>query len=106
MNKSQALASLLIDLEGQLRNLALWEQQRPSDQALSSEQPFAVDTLNFTQWLQFIFIERMRFMLEQQLELPSSCQIAPMAQEYFKGLELADSELLKSLRAIDQLLSG
>ena len=105
MNTQLALTSLLIDLEAQLRELNLWEQQRPTAQALASTQPFAVDTLNFTQWLQFVFIERMRFVLERNLELPTACQIEPMAQEYFKALNYADGDLLNSLSAIDRLLN-
>ena len=106
MNKHLALSALLMDLEAQLRNLNLWQLQRPSEDALASEQPFCVDTLTFPQWLQFIFVERMQVMIAQQLVLPSACQIAPMGEEYFKTADYAVSDILQCLLAIDQLLSN
>ncbi|MEC8429313.1 MAG: YqcC family protein, partial [Pseudomonadota bacterium] len=46
------LHSALIDLQCELKNLNLWETQRPADEALASTQPFCIDTLSFPQWLQ------------------------------------------------------
>lgn len=46
--------ALLSELEDELRQLGWWEQQAPSAQALQSQQPFCVDTLEFSQWLQWI----------------------------------------------------
>jgi len=71
-----------------------------------SEQPFAVDTMTFPQWLQFIFLPRMYFIIEQQLKLPSNCGIAPMAEEYFSVLSLPSLPLVSHLRKIDELLTG
>jgi uncharacterized protein YqcC (DUF446 family) len=105
MSKHLVLASLLMDLEAQLRNLALWEVNRPSAEALASEQPFCIDALSFPQWLQFIFIERLGGLLEISAALPSTCQVAPMAEEFFKGSDYSISLILSCLKAIDELLS-
>ena len=51
-----AIAAQLIDLEAALRQLNLWSDEAPSQEALSSEQPFAMDSLEFEEWLQFIFL--------------------------------------------------
>ena len=51
-----AIAAQLIDLEAALRQLDLWSDTPPSQEALSSEQPFAMDSLEFEEWLQFIFL--------------------------------------------------
>jgi uncharacterized protein YqcC (DUF446 family) len=96
----------LIDVEAEMRNLSCWGSVPPPAQALRSEQPFAVDTLNLMQWLQFIFIPKMRFLIEQQQELPGACGIAPMAEEYFRGQRLAVKGLLAALQRMDALLSG
>ena len=47
-----AIAAQLIDLEAALRQLNLWSDESPSQEALSSEQPFAMDSLEFEEWLQ------------------------------------------------------
>ena len=95
-----------MDLEAQLRNLRLWQVQRPSVEALASQQPFCIDTLSFPQWLQFVFIERLQLMIAEQEPLPSACHIAPMAEEYFKTTDYTVSEVLNCLRTIDELLSA
>lgn len=99
------LSSLLIDVERELRVLGLWEDVEPSVEALASIQPFAVDTLSFTQWLQFIFIFKMRSFIEED-NLPNSCAIAPMAEEHFAQLKVPAKTLLEHLKVIDELITG
>jgi uncharacterized protein YqcC (DUF446 family) len=100
------VAELLIDIESELRQLNLWEATRPPDEALASEQPFAVDTLSFPQWLQFIFLPRMHLLVETRSALPTACGIAPMAEEAFRARKLPIASLLDALEAMDRLLSG
>ena len=101
------LAALLIDLEAELRKQHWWDAQPPTAQALASVEPFCVDSLDFYQWLQFVFLVKMRVLLEAQAQLPDNCQIAPMAEQCFsegcgstKGLAVT-----RVLKQIDQLLS-
>ncbi len=101
-----AVAELLIDIEAQLRQLGLWEREPPSPQALASDQPFSVDTLTLPQWLQFIFLPTLYRLLAEGQPLPGRCGIAPMAQEYFRGLALASATLEHTLLKIDLILSG
>lgn len=101
-----ALHSGLIDLECELRNLNLWDTERPSEAALSSTEPFCIDTLSFPQWLQFIFIERIQQLIEARAALPEQCNIAPMAEEYFKGTGYNATELIRSLAIIDRMIMG
>ncbi len=100
------IAVLLIDVEAGLRQLNLWEQDPPSAKAVASTQPFCIDTLSFAQWLQHIFLPMMYQLLNNDQPLPRECAIAPMAEEYFRGLGLPSAELEAALVAIDQLLSG
>ena len=100
-----AVAETLMDIEKELRELQLWDDEMISEEALASEQPFAIDTMTFPQWLQFIFLPRMYFMVEQQIQLPGNCGIAPMAEQYFSVLGLPSTALIKYLKNIDQLLT-
>ena len=101
-----AVTEILVELEKELRKLYLWDFEFPSAEALASTEPFAIDTLNFPQWLQFIFIHRLYFILEQQLPLPNNSGVAPMAEQYFQVLNLDSSSVIELLQKIDNLLSG
>ncbi len=66
MSDAEKQGNQLLDaLEAALRHNGLWGNERPSRQALASQQPFACDTLALEQWLQFIFIPRMQTLLSQ-----------------------------------------
>ena len=105
MPKDMQILDCLLNLEAELRQLGLWQSEAPSCEALLSTQPFCLDTLNFAQWLQFIFLPRLQHLLDMKLSLPQRCAVAPMAEEYFKALPVDASPLLLSLRKVDSLLS-
>ena len=65
-----------------------------------------MDTLSFAQWLQFVFIPKMHFLVAEQQALPNACGITPMAQEYFRGQQLPVAGLLNALVRMDELLGG
>jgi uncharacterized protein YqcC (DUF446 family) len=100
-----AIASALIDVEAELRTLGLWQRDRPSDAALASTQPFAIDTLRFEQWLQFIYLPTFHALLEQEMELPQACGVAPMVEESLRGRGLMTGRLEAALAEVDRLIS-
>ncbi|WP_373088319.1 YqcC family protein [Zhongshania sp.] len=106
MSHYHHVAEVLIDIEAEMRQIGCWDAIAPASQALRSEQPFAVDTLSFTQWLQFIFIPKIHFLVAEQQALPNACGITPMAQEYFRGQQLPVGGLLSALVRMDELLGG
>ena len=101
----ELIAEALIDIEAQLRQLGLWEQNPPSAAALASTQPFCLDTLSLSQWLQFVFLPTLYRMLEAEQALPGRCGIAPLAEEFYRGSGLAVAVLIEALRRMDGLLS-
>jgi len=101
----RALAQHLFELEGELRALALWQSQKPSAQALASREPFAVDTLEFYQWLQFVFIPRLEQVAQGRAPVPQNCGVAPMAEEFFRAREEDAAALIQVLAAIDDLIT-
>ena len=98
------LGGLLKALETELRAQERWEEQAPPPQALASTQPFAVDTLSFDQWLQWIFLPRMNELLVLQLPLPGNSAIAPMAEEVYDTTDLGAARIIMVLTDIDLLL--
>lgn len=99
------VADCLLNIEAEMRQLEIWSFQRPAEEALASTQPFCIDTLSFPEWLQFIFLERMKQLVESNRPLPSVSGIAPMAEEYLRGLDISGRRLVQRLEEMDQLLS-
>lgn len=104
-NHTQRLADSVLQIEIELRRLDAWHSEEPPEEAFQSTMPFCADTLDFTQWLQFVFVERMKVIIENEHPLPGVSGIAPMAEEHFRGREQSVQELIKELERIDQLLS-
>ncbi|AZE51169.1 Uncharacterized protein YqcC [Pseudomonas chlororaphis] len=100
------IAEQLLLIERELRLQGLWDDAPPSTEALASVEPFAVDTLEFEQWLQWIFLPRMKAILEQDLPLPSASGIQEMAEVVFAGrpMQGRDLQLQILLKEFDQLI--
>lgn len=101
-----SVGEILLDIECELRRARLWEDELPSEEALASDQPFAIDTLQFHQWLQFILLPRMHMLVEERLPLPSACGISPMAEEVYKDEMERMRPLLIQLQRLDKLFAG
>ena len=105
MDTYQQLSDMLKTLEEGLQSEELWLAQTPSNDALSSVEPFAVDTLTFIQWLQFLFLPQIKQICQEAAELPAVCSIAPMA-EYFKSIHINGDTIVSQLTQIDQLITN
>ena len=106
METYQQLSDMLKTLEESLQSEELWLAQTPSNDALSSVEPFAVDTLTFIQWLQFLFLPQIKQICQEAAELPAICSIAPMAEEYFKSIQITGDTIVSQLTQIDQLITN
>ena len=104
-DKNAQVLALLDTLEKEMQELKLWGQEAPSDAALQSVEPFAVDTLQFNEWLQWIFIPRLGAMAHANIALPYASGIAEMAEEWLPARGINGSELLVVLRTLDKMLS-
>ncbi len=102
------IADQLLLIERELRVLGWWDEVSPSVEALSSVEPFSVDTLDFEQWLQWIFLPRMKMILEQDLPLPNASGIQEMAEMVFAGRNVQgkDRQLQVLLKQFDQLIAA
>ena len=103
---SPRLADLLLNIEAELRRLGLWDTNPPEPQALRSTQPFCFDTLTLGQWLQWIFLPRMKRLLEEGGELPGKSEILPLAEEAFRDFAPECRTLLKYIGEFDALINA
>lgn len=103
MNQTSQLLTLLEDLEAELKRLNIWSEQAPTQAQLNSQVPFAADVMPFEQWLQFIFIVRLRQLIEHQAPLPTAMSIKPMADVVYGNTYPNLTEILAD---IDRLFDG
>lgn len=100
------VAEQLLLIERELRVLGLWTVEAPSAEALASEQPFCVDTMSFESWLQWLFLPRMKMILESAGPLPAASGIRAMADVCYRGREGEVRGLLRELERFDQLIAS
>jgi uncharacterized protein YqcC (DUF446 family) len=98
------VAEHLLLIERELRVLGWWSELPPSDQALASGEPFCVDTLEFEQWLQWIFLPRMKLILENDLPLPNASGILEMAEMVYATRQRETQPLQQLLAQFDRLI--
>lgn len=99
------IADVLLEVEASLRTNGKWDESQPAENALCSEHPFSLDTLRFEQWLQWIFLPRMKHTLEQTKPLPSESDIFVYAEECLHKNDPATGNLLKLIKRFDDLIS-
>ncbi|MGL6261069.1 YqcC family protein [Vibrio sp. WXL210] len=87
MSRSQRVSELLLELEQAMRKGGLLQSSAPSAEKLASRQPFAIDTLTPEEWLQWIFIPRMREMINSQQPLPVGFEISPYFEQAWQPSE-------------------
>ncbi|CAH0534242.1 putative protein YqcC [Vibrio stylophorae] len=103
MNSRQECEQLLNQLEVVLKQQGCWQSQPPSPQALQSVEPFAIDTLTPTEWLQWILIPRMQALLRSGAPLPSTFCISPYFEQSLLNLPYQQAILEITLQLDDRL---
>ena len=101
--QAHEIAALLDALEIALREACLWSSVAPDAGRLASPLPFCVDTLSIGEWLQWVFLPRMRALLRARAALPVGCAIHPLATEQLGG-EREVAPVLALLARIDVCL--
>lgn len=105
MDKSRHCQLLLDKLTTVLQTYDHWEAEQPPAEALSSSQPFAIDTLRCEQWLQWIFIPKLSQMVAMNITLPAAFEISPYVEEAMKEAK-GHTAILAVARELDQLFKS
>lgn len=101
--RESLVLSLLDEIEAELRKYSLWggAEGRPAPEAFLSTLPFCVDTLEFPQWLEYVFLPGLRNIISSGTALPRVMLVHPYAEEYFRGSGTSCSALIRTLRKLD-----
>ena len=102
---SVEILNVLDNLESELKALGCWSGMPPSPEAMASEVPFCMDTMPFTQWLQWFYIPRVKALLEAGADLPKGSNIKPYAEEALMVEKVASERILVLIERCDALMS-
>ncbi|MBQ4831650.1 YqcC family protein [Pseudoalteromonas sp. MMG010] len=99
----QQTHAYIVRLTSLLQQHKLWQTSPISPCALQSNVPFCHDTMAFEQWLQFVFIEKIQYIIDQKQPLPRNFAIAPMAQMMLAN-QPGSADIIDVLNQLDTLL--
>ncbi len=91
----------LAKIELALRQAGLWQESALSPEQYDFRVAFAMDTMSFTQWLQFVFIPTVK-LRAQEGQFPRRSMVAAQAVREFDGVPEAD-EVVRLLSEFDEL---
>ncbi|MGB1239934.1 MAG: YqcC family protein [Pseudomonadales bacterium] len=99
------IANALQQLTLQMQRDGLWQDEMPAPEKLASKLPFCVDTLTFTQWLQWVMFPKLFALLEAGATLPANSNMATMAEQAFKQYPQDTDTLLGCVTALDSAIN-
>ena len=102
--RSRAIAAKADAIEAELKRLWVWQPGPLAPEKARFTQAFGMDTMAFTEWLQFVFLPRVRECLETG-DFPASSQVGVHAIREFDGWDEA-SGLVSLLCEFDALFNG
>lgn len=97
----QIVLSKIAGIEAEMRRIGLWQKKALRPEQYRFAQAFGMDRMTFTQWLQFIFIPRVREAAVTG-NFPAESHVATQAMREFDGFSEA-SQLIKLLAEFDAL---
>jgi uncharacterized protein YqcC (DUF446 family) len=100
-----AFASLADRIEAEMRSLGAWSTDRPRQETIDNGGAFGMNTMAFTQWLQWVLVPRLREVADGSFPVPPSSEVAAQAVREFDGWGGA-SDLEGLLRELDDLVDG
>jgi uncharacterized protein YqcC (DUF446 family) len=98
----QSVTEAIDRIEAELKRIGWWREEPLPPEMYRFTQAFAMDTMPFSYWLQFILIPRVRGIIEAGGEFPASSMVAAQAVREFDGAAEA-GELITALSDFDAL---
>lgn len=97
-----AVERKISEIEAEMKRIGYWSLEPLPEEAYDFRQAFGMDTMAFSQWLQYILIPRVRTIIEQKGDFPSESMVGMQAVREFDG-DATASGLVKLLSEFDDL---
>ena len=80
----QNAARYVDQIEKEMQRIGFWQKQQLRPEQLAFKKAFAMDTMTFAQWLQFVFVPRVREAIASN-HFPTSSSVGAQAVREFDG---------------------
>ena len=100
---SQKVREAIEKIEAEMKRIGYWQEEPLRPEQLDFQQAFAMDTMSYAQWLQFIFLPRVREAIASGA-FPGSSSVGTQAIREFDG-DMNASGLVTLLCNFDALFS-
>jgi uncharacterized protein YqcC (DUF446 family) len=97
----QKISQYADEIESEMRRIGMWQTQPLRPEQMTFKQAFAMDTMAFSQWLQFIFLPRVREAVASN-SFPKGSSVGAQAVREFDGDPKAN-QLVMLLSEFDAL---
>jgi len=99
-----SVSELLDQVQSVMEESGLWQSIPPTPDKMMSTEPFSIDTLSFIEWLQWIYIARLRAIVEAGTALPVGAKVLEYAEEALKADGMDNPALLFLIKKLDSLM--
>ena len=98
------VAQKIAEIEAEMKAIGYWQPDPLPDQAFEFRQAFAMDTMTFPQWLQFVLMPRVADIIERQGDFPTESMVGTQAMREFDG-DATASRLASLLSEFDVIIN-
>jgi uncharacterized protein YqcC (DUF446 family) len=98
----QDVQTKLDEIVAEMKRVGFWQNEPLLPEQYDFQAAFAMDTMAFNQWLQFVFVPRVEQILDSQGTFPYRSQVGTQAIREWDGVPEA-AHLIELLCAFDTL---
>ena len=95
------------EIETEMKRIGMWQKEPPPPENLDFKKAFGMDKFALEQWLQFVFLPRVRDIIATKGTFPTQSQVSAQAYREWKmwGSDDDKDQLIERLREFDALFS-
>jgi len=98
----EIVAAKADEIEQEMKRVGLWQEKPLAPEQYNFTSAFGMDTMSFDQWLQFVFLPRVREIISTRSKFPVSSSVGAQAVREFDGYPNAE-RLITLLSEFDRL---
>lgn len=83
VGRAKAIEAQVEKIQVEMKRIGFWQDEPLPDDAYDSKQAFCSDTMSLPQWLQFVFVPRIKDILATDGEWPGSSEVGIYASQQF-----------------------
>jgi uncharacterized protein YqcC (DUF446 family) len=81
----QQIEQRIAEIEAEMKRIGYWQESPLPAEAYNFQLAFAMDTMAYSQWLQFVFIPRVHSIVESRGVFPPSSSVGTQGLREFDG---------------------